>query len=109
MEKRNEEKKDDVKCVTFSCDSCTKVFTLKKNLNAHKKKYHGAHQIKYGCNECPATRTSCYDLKYHLKNEHGIVWDVKEIERMLAFAGRGSSSKFESKNGPYTIFIFSFS
>lgn len=90
MEKGNEEKKNEAKRVTFSCDSCSKVFTMKKNMTAHKKKYHGTNQMKYGCNECPAIRTSCYDIKYHLKNAHGELWSVQDIEKKLAFTGKRS-------------------
>lgn len=57
--------------VTFSCDLCSRVFTLKNNLNSHKKR-----------------RKSVYDMKYHFQKEHGENWNIKDIEKRLAITGK---------------------
>lgn len=74
--------------VTFSCDLCSRVFTLKKNLNSHKKRSHENNNLKYSCNKCSAIRKSVYDMKYHFQKEHGENWNIKDIEKRLAITGK---------------------
>lgn len=74
--------------VTFSCDKCSNVYSLEKNLNAHKKTKHGKFILKYACNSCQSVFSRSYDLKYHLRCEHGEDWNIREIEKKFVLSGK---------------------
>lgn len=69
---------------TFQCDQCLKVFTMNKNLLAHKRIIHSSTVAKYQCSQCSSVTviSSPYDLKYHFRKQHRLDVTMDDMRKL---------------------------
>lgn len=63
----------------FRC-KCGEKFSYRKNLLAHERQLHSEELVRYSCPQCRKSYTTKYSLKYHLRDEHSIKLDLKNVD-----------------------------
>ncbi|XP_078681083.1 uncharacterized protein LOC144916013 [Branchiostoma floridae x Branchiostoma belcheri] len=69
--------------MAFSCETCGKVFTQKRNLTRHQKS-HDTTKVTHRCEICDKTFTRLSDMKRHHQQKHESTATIHECD----FCGR---------------------